>query len=116
MRSSRSITTISIVTAGHPAALRRCLSSILEHCRGHGRTPRVIVVDVFARRIVGWPVSASLRTDFVLDALEQAICERGGAGAHGLVHRSDRGSHRRRGHCHVRWESWRPLTMRTPNR
>jgi len=52
MRSSRSITTISIVTAGHPAALRRCLSSILEHCRGHGRTPRVIVVDVFARLTV----------------------------------------------------------------
>jgi putative transposase len=31
------------------------------------------VIDVFARRIVGWRVSASLRTDFVLDALEQAI-------------------------------------------
>jgi putative transposase len=31
------------------------------------------VVDVFARRIVGWGVSASMRTDFVLDALEQAI-------------------------------------------
>ena len=30
------------------------------------------VIDVFARRIVGWRVSASLRTDFVLDALEQA--------------------------------------------
>jgi transposase InsO family protein len=31
------------------------------------------VIDVFARRIVGWRVSASMRTDFVLDALEQAI-------------------------------------------
>jgi putative transposase len=31
------------------------------------------VIDVFARRIVGWRVSSSLRTDFVLDALEQAI-------------------------------------------
>ena len=29
------------------------------------------VIDVFARRIVGWRVSASLATDFVLDALEQ---------------------------------------------
>jgi transposase InsO family protein len=28
------------------------------------------VIDVFARRLVGWRVSASLRTDFVLDALE----------------------------------------------
>jgi transposase InsO family protein len=34
------------------------------------------VIDVFARRIVGWRVSASLRTDFVLDALEQAIYDR----------------------------------------
>lgn len=50
------------------------------------------VVDVFARRIVGWRVSASLRTDFVLDALEQAICERCSGGAPGLVHHSDRGS------------------------
>jgi len=30
------------------------------------------VIDVFARRIVGWRVSSSLATDFVLDALEQA--------------------------------------------
>jgi putative transposase len=36
------------------------------------------VIDVFARRIVGWRVSASLHTDFVLDALEQAIYDRGG--------------------------------------
>jgi putative transposase len=50
------------------------------------------VVDVFARRIVGWRVSASLRTDFVLDALEQAIHERCGAGTPGLVHHSDRGT------------------------
>jgi transposase InsO family protein len=31
------------------------------------------VIDVFARRIVGWRVSSSMKTDFVLDALEQAI-------------------------------------------
>ena len=36
------------------------------------------VIDVFARRIVGWRVSTSLRTDFVLDALEQAIYDRCG--------------------------------------
>lgn len=29
------------------------------------------VIDVFARRIVGWRASSSMRTDFVLDALEQ---------------------------------------------
>jgi putative transposase len=31
------------------------------------------VIDVFARRIVGWRVSSSMHTDFVLDALEQAL-------------------------------------------
>ena len=31
------------------------------------------VIDVFARRIVGWRVSSSMQTDFVLDALEQAL-------------------------------------------
>ena len=50
------------------------------------------VIDVFARRIVGWRVSASLRTDFVLDALEQAIYDRRGAGTTDLVHHSDRGT------------------------
>ena len=34
------------------------------------------VIDVFARRIVGWRVSTSMRTDFVLDALEQALYAR----------------------------------------
>jgi putative transposase len=50
------------------------------------------VIDVFARRIVGWRVSSSLVTDFVLDALEQAIYDRCGDGADGLVHHSDRGT------------------------
>ncbi len=50
------------------------------------------VIDVFARRIVGWRVSASLHTDFVLDALEQAIYDRCGEAPDGLVHHSDRGT------------------------
>jgi transposase InsO family protein len=50
------------------------------------------VIDVFARRIVGWRVSSSLATDFVLDALEQAIYERCGPMMDGLVHHSDRGT------------------------
>jgi transposase InsO family protein len=50
------------------------------------------VIDVFARRIVGWRVSASLATDFVLDALEQAIYDRRDAGGADLVHHSDRGT------------------------
>ena len=48
------------------------------------------VIDVFARRIVGWRVSTSLRTDFVLDALEQAIYDRRGDGAGDLVHQRPR--------------------------
>jgi putative transposase len=50
------------------------------------------VIDVFARRIVGWRASASLHTDFVLDALEQAVYDRGGDATAGLVHHSDRGT------------------------
>ena len=50
------------------------------------------VIDVFARRIVGWRVSTSLRADFVLDALEQALYDRGGDTLTALVHHSDRGS------------------------
>jgi putative transposase len=50
------------------------------------------VIDVYARRIVGWRVSSSMHTQFVLDALEQALYarqpERNGA----LIHHSDRGS------------------------
>jgi transposase InsO family protein len=49
-------------------------------------------IDVFARHIVGWRVSASLRTDVVLDALEQAIYDRCGSGVLDLVHHSDRGT------------------------
>ena len=50
------------------------------------------VIDVFARRIVGWKVSASARTDFVLDALEQALYARRAERDGSLVHHSDRGS------------------------
>ena len=50
------------------------------------------VIDVFARSIVGWRVSSSLRTDFVLDALEQAIYQRCDAEVTDLVHHSDRGT------------------------
>ena len=47
------------------------------------------VIDVFARCIVGWRVSSSLRTDLALDALEQALWAR--PTTDGLVHHSDRG-------------------------
>lgn len=50
------------------------------------------VIDVFARRIVGWRASASPRTDLALDALEQAIYDRCDTDTGDLVHHSDRGT------------------------
>lgn len=47
------------------------------------------VLDVFARRIVGWRASSSLRSDLALDALEQALYDRETDAP--LVHHSDRG-------------------------
>jgi transposase InsO family protein len=49
------------------------------------------VIDVYARRIVGWRVSKTMRTDFVLDALEQALYDRQ-PDRDALIHHSDRGS------------------------
>jgi len=47
------------------------------------------IIDVFARYIIGWRVSRSLRTDLVLDALEQALWAR--RKIEGLIHHSDHG-------------------------
>jgi len=47
------------------------------------------IIDVFAGRIVGWRVSSSMETTFVLDALEQALWARRPAGT---IHHSDKGS------------------------
>jgi len=48
------------------------------------------VIDVFSRRIVGWRVASSMKTDLVLDALEQALWAR--HAPTGVIHHSDRGS------------------------
>ena len=50
------------------------------------------IIDAFARRIVGWRVSRSAETGFVLDALEQALHDRRPTQRAGLVHHSDRGA------------------------
>ncbi len=52
----------------------------------------VFVIDVLARRIVGWRLNNSMKTDFVLDALEQTLYARQPGQMDGLVHHSDRGS------------------------
>jgi len=50
------------------------------------------VIDVFARRIVGWRTSTSMKTQFVLDALDRAIWQIKTHDNNSLVHYSDRGS------------------------
>jgi len=51
------------------------------------------VLDVFSRRVVGWQLSTSLRTDLALDALNMGLWTRQRAGhdTSALVHHSDRG-------------------------
>ena len=51
------------------------------------------IIDTFADKIVGWRVSSSPKTDFVLDALEQALHDRRPVHKGGLIHHSDRPSH-----------------------
>jgi len=55
----------------------------------HGCPDSAFVIDVYARRIVGWRVSRTMRAELVLDALEQALHAR--RPGQGLTHRSDRG-------------------------
>ena len=49
------------------------------------------IIDAYARRIVGWRVSRTAHTAFVLDALEQILADRRPVQGGGLVHHSDRG-------------------------
>jgi transposase InsO family protein len=49
------------------------------------------VIDVYARYIVGWRVSRPMTSDFVLDALEQALCK-ATRQRWSLIHHSDRGT------------------------
>jgi transposase InsO family protein len=51
------------------------------------------IIDTFADKIVGWRVSSSPKTDFVLDAVEQALHDRRTVHKGGLIHHSDRPSH-----------------------
>jgi transposase InsO family protein len=76
-------------TASRPNAL--WVSDVTYIATWTGFVYAAFVIDVFSRRIVGWRVSSSLRTDLVLDALEQAIWARK-IGSERLVHHSDRGS------------------------
>ena len=59
---------------------------------GRGWQHVVFVIDMFALRIVGGRTSGSMRADFVLDALEQALYARQPERNDASIHHSDRGS------------------------
>jgi putative transposase len=66
----------------------------ITYCRTFsGWAYAAFVIDVFSRRVVGWQLSKSLRTDLALDALEMGIWtrHREGRDVTGLTHHSDKG-------------------------
>jgi putative transposase len=67
----------------------------ITYCRTFsGWVYAAFVIDVFSRRVVGWQLSKSLRTDLALDALEMGLWTRrcSGRDLGGLIHHSDKGS------------------------
>ncbi len=102
VRGRRQYTTIPADAADRPQDLverdfttaapnRLWVSDLTYVATWRGFVYVAFVIDAFSRRIVGWRVSSSLRSDLALDALEQAICEREEARQERLVHHSDRG-------------------------
>ncbi len=73
-----------------PAPNRLWVSDLTYVATWTGFVYVAFVIEAFARRIVGWRVSRSAETGFVLDALEQALHARRRAES-GLIHHSDRG-------------------------
>ena len=74
-----------------PAPNRLWVSDFTYVATWQGFVYVAFVIDVFARRIVGWRASRRAHAGFVLDALEQALHDRRPAHGGGLVHHSDRG-------------------------
>ncbi|KVT84062.1 integrase [Burkholderia territorii] len=58
---------------------------------GRGFVYVAFVIDFYSRYILGWCVSNTMRTDIVLEALEQALHARQSVRDGGLIHHSDRG-------------------------
>lgn len=70
------------------------MSYITYVSTGQGWLYAAFAIDVFASRIVGWRESSSMRTDFVLDALVQALYAQQPKRADALIDHSDRGAQR----------------------
>jgi len=101
-RRKRPRTTVPGDPAGRPSdLLQRCFGALAPNRRWVADITYVMtfsgwvytsfVMDLFARRIVGWQVADHLRSDLALDALEMAIWARRHEDIGGLVHHSDRG-------------------------
>jgi putative transposase len=67
------------------------VSDITEHPTDEGKLYCAAVMDVFARRIVGWSIAAHMRKELVLDALGMAVLRRGPGDGTRILH-SDHGS------------------------
>lgn len=78
-----------IFTAERPNAL--WVADLTYVATWRGFVYVAFVIDAYARRIVGWRASSSLRTDLALDALEQALYDRSVERGGDLIHHSDRG-------------------------
>lgn len=74
-----------------PAPNRMWVSGFTYVATWQGVVYVAFVIDVFARRIVGWRASRTAHAGFALDALEQALHDRRPVHGGGLVHHSDRG-------------------------
>jgi len=103
VRGRRVRTTIPAETGAQPADLvmrdftarrpnRLWVADLTYVATWRGFVYVAFVIDVFARRIVGWRVSVSLCSDIALDALEQALYDRDCGDD--LVHHSDHGVQR----------------------
>lgn len=73
-----------------PAPNKLWVSDFTYVSTWHGFVYVAFIIDVFARVIVGWRVSSTAHTDFVLDALEQALCQRRQPEGQ-VTHHTDRG-------------------------
>lgn len=100
VRGRRNVTTLAAPAAERPCDLvqrqfhasrpnQLWVSDLTYIATWRGFVYVAFVIDVFARRIVGWRAAASLRSDLALDALEQALYDRAIDGP--LIHHSDRG-------------------------
>jgi len=101
-RRKRPHTTVPGDPADRPAdLLERCFDAYAPNRRWVADITYVLtvagwvytafVMDLFARRVLGWQVADHLRSDLALDALEMAIWARRHERVDGLVHHSDRG-------------------------